>query len=287
MFFKLSTPTAQRLYRFLDKRFYSTPELSLDLIELACGHVGLTEVDNVAILKRRLGPAIAELEKIGFLQPAAQAGSGIRRSRRGSGGCASGPPLGPPSPHQGRGGGGGEGAQVPCALTRSPSHPDPHSPAGEKGRASAAPPPSWPSPSIACGRRERRRSPACATLNKPGWCWPTTPGWSAVLLAPLVQVTRKEWPDCRSFSGAVQKYLGAAVKLHRQQEVRAAARAEVQRQRQQARQEQAGQQHAGQTLQQTWDALSPCNRTRSPRRCVAASATPCRPRSYGGCVWTS
>src|SRR5262249_29356385 len=72
VFFALSSPTAQRLYRFLDKRFYHGPTLSLDLVELACGHVGLTEVDNVAILKRRLAPAIAELERIGFLAPLTQ-----------------------------------------------------------------------------------------------------------------------------------------------------------------------------------------------------------------------
>ncbi len=70
VFFKLSTPTAQRMYRFLDKRFYSSPSLSLDLVEFACGHVGLTDAGNVAILKRRLTPAIEELEKIGFLVPA-------------------------------------------------------------------------------------------------------------------------------------------------------------------------------------------------------------------------
>src|SRR5262249_26767750 len=69
VFFRLSSPTAQRLYRFLDKRFYNSPTLSLDLVELACGHVGLAEVDNVAILKRRLAPALAELERIGFLAP--------------------------------------------------------------------------------------------------------------------------------------------------------------------------------------------------------------------------
>src|SRR5207302_2624021 len=69
VFFKLSSPTAQRMYRFLDKRFYNNPELALDLVELACGHVGLTESHNVAILKRRLAPALAELEGIGFLAP--------------------------------------------------------------------------------------------------------------------------------------------------------------------------------------------------------------------------
>src|SRR5262249_33434172 len=70
LFFSLRSPTAQRMYRFLDKRFYNTPRVSLDLVEFACGHVGLTESDNVAVLKRRLAPAVAELEAIGFLRPA-------------------------------------------------------------------------------------------------------------------------------------------------------------------------------------------------------------------------
>src|SRR5262249_44379182 len=70
LFFSLRSPAAQRMYRFLDKRFYNTPRLSLDLVEFACGHVGLTESHNVAVLKRRLAPAIAELEEIGFLRRA-------------------------------------------------------------------------------------------------------------------------------------------------------------------------------------------------------------------------
>src|SRR5262245_22647316 len=70
LFFSLRTPTAQRMYRFLDMRFYNHPRLSLDLIEFACDHVGLTESDNVAILKRRQLPAILELEDVGFLAKA-------------------------------------------------------------------------------------------------------------------------------------------------------------------------------------------------------------------------
>src|SRR5262249_7052309 len=68
--------------------------------------------------------------------------------------------------------------------------------------------------------------------------------------------TRKEWPECRSFSGAVQKYLGAAVKLHRQQQARIAGQAEARRRVEQVRQEQASQQQSEQHLQQAWAALS-------------------------------
>ncbi|MFO0930497.1 MAG: hypothetical protein U0736_26290 [Gemmataceae bacterium] len=40
----------------------------------------------------------------------------------------------------------------------------------------------------------------------------------------LVQVTRAEWPECRSFSGAVQKYLADAIRLHEQDARRTDAR---------------------------------------------------------------
>src|SRR5262249_48073421 len=63
-------PTAQRMYRFLDKRFYprhQPPVVEMDLQDFACGHIGLSRVDNVAELKRRLTPAIEELEDVGFI----------------------------------------------------------------------------------------------------------------------------------------------------------------------------------------------------------------------------
>ena len=63
----LKNSTAKRMYRFLDKRFYTSPVVAMDLVEFACGHIGLTESNNVAILKRRLAPAIAELEGIRFI----------------------------------------------------------------------------------------------------------------------------------------------------------------------------------------------------------------------------
>jgi len=68
--FSLRFPTSQRLYRFLDKRFFSASQVELDLRDLACGHVGLAYTHNVAVLKRNLRPAIAELEDIGFIEKA-------------------------------------------------------------------------------------------------------------------------------------------------------------------------------------------------------------------------
>ena len=68
--FSLDLPTSQRMYRFLDKRFYSGPEVELDLRDFAFGHLGMTPTPNIAEIKRRLAPAITELERIGFLEPA-------------------------------------------------------------------------------------------------------------------------------------------------------------------------------------------------------------------------
>ena len=52
------------------------------------------------------------------------------------------------------------------------------------------------------------------------------------VIACLVRVTKKRWPDCRSLSGAVQKYLPDAVRLHqleRRRKRRPAQTAEVER----------------------------------------------------------
>ncbi len=65
--FSLKLPTSQRMYRFLDKRFYGTDSFEMDLVEFACGHIGVSPTQNVAHLKQRLNPPIQELEGIGFL----------------------------------------------------------------------------------------------------------------------------------------------------------------------------------------------------------------------------
>jgi Replication initiator protein A len=65
--FSLKLPTSQRMYRFLDKRFYGSHSFEMDLVEFACGHIGMTPTKNVAHLKQRLEPPIEELEGIGFL----------------------------------------------------------------------------------------------------------------------------------------------------------------------------------------------------------------------------
>src|SRR3954447_12798871 len=70
----LSNSTAKRLYRFLDKRFHHKPDWTFDLKELAHEHVGLSRnYEGQAHLKRKLQPAIAELEGIAFLEPLPEA----------------------------------------------------------------------------------------------------------------------------------------------------------------------------------------------------------------------
>jgi hypothetical protein len=65
----LSSPVAKRIYRFLDKRFYHRDSLRFKLKEFAFDHVGLSRNYHNGEIKRRLIPAIEELERAQFLQP--------------------------------------------------------------------------------------------------------------------------------------------------------------------------------------------------------------------------
>ncbi len=69
-FFKsLDSAVAKRLYRFLDKRFFHKRRWDFNLNELAWEHVGLARSYDSTSLKRKLIPAITELEQKGFIQP--------------------------------------------------------------------------------------------------------------------------------------------------------------------------------------------------------------------------
>ena len=57
------------MYRFLDKRFYRRSRLDFDLRTLACEHIGLSRSYAPTELKRRLKPALEEMEELGFLEP--------------------------------------------------------------------------------------------------------------------------------------------------------------------------------------------------------------------------
>jgi Replication initiator protein A len=68
-YLKLRLPTTKRMYRFLDKRFYRRSRLDFDLRTLACEHIGLSRSYAPTELKRRLKPALEEMEALGFLEP--------------------------------------------------------------------------------------------------------------------------------------------------------------------------------------------------------------------------
>ncbi len=74
VFRQLEFAAAKRMYRFLDKRFYHKSRWEFDLTEFACEHIGVSRNYDTGQLKRRLQPAIAELEAVGFLEvlPVAQ-----------------------------------------------------------------------------------------------------------------------------------------------------------------------------------------------------------------------
>lgn len=68
LFKRLESAVAKRLFRFLDKRFYHSKRWEFNLQVLGWEHIGLARSYDSANLKRRLRPAIAELERHGFIQ---------------------------------------------------------------------------------------------------------------------------------------------------------------------------------------------------------------------------
>jgi hypothetical protein len=68
-FHTLQSAVSKRIYRFLDKRFYHGHKWQFPLAQFAREHIGLSRQYDTAQLKRRLNPAIEELEEAGFLTP--------------------------------------------------------------------------------------------------------------------------------------------------------------------------------------------------------------------------
>ena len=66
---KLKSAVAKRVYRFLDKHFYFPGTRRYNLAQFAREHIGLSRSYDAAQLKRRLTPAIKELEDAGYLKP--------------------------------------------------------------------------------------------------------------------------------------------------------------------------------------------------------------------------
>jgi hypothetical protein len=247
VFFRLSTPTAQRMYRFLDKRFYTLPVVAMDLVEFACGHIGLTESNNVAILKRRLAPAIVELEGIRLIARAEpseryrKVKPGVWRVEFKS------------------------GAAELADGTGSTSSPT------DRGGSETSP----PARELAV-EYYRHWDPAVAALPGPrdleiaGELLKLHGSDAADVVACLVQVTRKEWPECRSLSGAAQKYLADALKLHRARVRRETAREETETRRLQEQAEAVARQEEERRRLDAWNALTPLEQE-TVRQTVLAS----------------
>jgi hypothetical protein len=66
---RLKNPTAKRLYRLLDKRFYHQKKVEFDLIELTHHKIGISQ-NYQGNLNQRLELAIKELEDVGVIKPA-------------------------------------------------------------------------------------------------------------------------------------------------------------------------------------------------------------------------
>lgn len=64
----LESAVSKRLYRFLDKRFYHRKRWEFNLKEVSWEHIGLSRNYDAANIKRKLRPAIRELEAKGFLK---------------------------------------------------------------------------------------------------------------------------------------------------------------------------------------------------------------------------
>lgn len=79
---RLEHPTALRMYRFLGKRFYQKPDLVFDLKEFSVKNMGLGgNYEGGSALARKLKPAIAELESVGFLEPLAEQERFLKKGR--------------------------------------------------------------------------------------------------------------------------------------------------------------------------------------------------------------
>ena len=68
MYRRLTNPTAKRLYRLLDKRFFHRRSVKFNLAELTYHKLGISK-NYQGNIKQRLEPAIKELEDAGVIKP--------------------------------------------------------------------------------------------------------------------------------------------------------------------------------------------------------------------------
>jgi hypothetical protein len=245
--FALRLPTAQRMYRFLDKRFYppqNPPPVEMDLVDFACGHIGLTRVNNVAELKRRLAPAIAELEAIGFIARADpreryhKVRPGAWRIRFRAGPNFLPEPAGAPARTDPR---------PPAVPELVPVPPKIDATAAERALVAAfyARRDGAAVPHAGEGDLRQARELVQRFGEEP----------ARALVEPLVEVLRRKWPECRSFSGAVQKYLGDAVRAWEQQQRRDACQSRAQARQEEEREEAERRREEQHCLEARWEAL--------------------------------
>jgi hypothetical protein len=258
VFFRLSTPTAQRMYRFLDKRFYSSAVVAMDLVEFACGHIGLTESNNVAILKRRLAPAIAELEGIRFIARAEPADRyrkvkpGVWRVEFKSGSTELADKT--------------ENNHLPASA------PDPVATTHPGATLAAEYYRQW-DPTTPAQPGSRDLEVAAELLKQHAL-------EALAVVTHLVQVTRKEWPECRSLSGAAQKYLGDALQLHQSRLRREKARDEAELRRQQEQAENLARQEEERRRLDTWKALPPAEQATIRQKVLSALGGTTAPEAF-------
>ena len=67
VYFNLKLAVSRQMYRFLDKRFWHKSQLEFDLRQFASEHIGLSRRYDSHEMKRKLTPAIQELQAVGFL----------------------------------------------------------------------------------------------------------------------------------------------------------------------------------------------------------------------------
>ena len=80
------------------------------------------------------------------------------------------------------------------------------------------------------------------------------------MIACLVRVTKKRWPDCRSLSGAVQKYLPEAMRLHQLERRREASRETAEARCRKEQEAARTREQAERRLQEAWTALPAAER---------------------------
>lgn len=68
-FLSIESPIAQRLYRFLDKRFHFEGEKRFDVKTLCYEKIAMSRNTALEDMKRKLNVAIDELEQKGYLEP--------------------------------------------------------------------------------------------------------------------------------------------------------------------------------------------------------------------------